>query len=236
MTSGFAVLAVLALIIFNTYAGARDGVFFSMYCLVRNTLAFFCAMTFCQPMALVFSALLSDKHPAPEYFVAISFAILLGGVFAFGRWLKVKYCLPGVHCPQWVDRIWGGTAGFLNAVVISGAVLILWSLFPFARYIPADYGRVRIEPSVLDTGAAMLTYYDYAAGRLGGNTPFLLEDEPLVEDLNNNGRADPNDAFRDVNGNRRWDRGWLWRYRNYADILLRQLEPIEIGTPPEEES
>jgi hypothetical protein len=235
MITTVAALVVLALLIFMTYAGVRDGLFFSAYALMRNMIAFMAAVTFCQPLAMLFSWVITDSYPAPQYFVPLGYAAAFGITFALGRWLKIRYTYPDAQCPLWVDRIAGGVAGFMNAYVVTGMLLILWTLLPFARYIPGDHGRLDPPSAIVDSGAVMLRTYDLFASNMPGNTPFLLEDEEVVEDHNNNGRAEPGESFDDVNGNGEWDRGWLWRYRNHAEVLAAQLEPLRVPTGGEDE-
>jgi len=217
---------VVALFVALIYAGARDGAFFTMYALVRNGLAFLCAVTFFRPLGATLSAMFSRTPPAPEYFVAIAFVLIFGAAVGAGRWLKVRYTFPDVKCFHAVDRSAGAGLGLLNAIVLTGTILIMWSLMPFARYIPADLGRAHLKVRTLDTGPAMLEFYAFASRRMPGGVVFLLHDETIHEDANGNGRADPGDAFTDVNQNGRWDRGWLWRYRTHADILPRHLEHV----------
>ena len=214
----------------NMTMAQYDGAFFSTYALTRNLIAFLCAMTFRENLAGVMERLISGKHPAHDYFVLISFVVILGAAFLLGRFLKVQYTVPQVPCPDLVDKIGGSTVGFVNGVLVSGVLLIAWSLVPFAKYIPADLGRVQIKAKALDTGAVMLCYYKFAEERMGGNVPFLLDDEKIVDDLNHNGRADPGEGFQDSNFNREWDRGWLWRYRNQASITPEAVEPLPVST------
>ena len=58
----------------------------------------------------------------------------------------------------------------------------------------------------------------------------MLDDEPLVTDVNNNGKFDPAseppEAFQDVNKNGRWDRGWLWRYNHSADFQTEDVDRV----------
>ncbi|MHC4592591.1 MAG: CvpA family protein [Planctomycetota bacterium] len=225
MTSVVAVLLILVLFALMTYAGVRDGAFFSLYALMRNAFAFFCAMSFCEPMARLLGKLIGHRYPAPDYWIAISFAAILGAVFATCRHLKMKYTAPNVPCPQVVDRVTGPAIGIINAVVVTGSLLILWSLLPFAKYIPGNLGHIHFKTGALDTGQAMLRFYSFASERMGGGG-FLLDDEPLVEDHNENARGDPGDSYDDVNENGRWDRGWLWRYRNHAMIDPSHLRPL----------
>jgi len=226
VTSALATLAVVLALGACTYGGQRDGFYFAIYSTARNLIAFLCAMTFCEPLAVMLTHLISDKGPAHAYFVVISFAATFGIVFTLLRWLKIKYTYPVVECPMLVDRIGGGAAGLFGGIALSGTVLILWSLMPFMAYIPADLGRIEIHSKTLDTGAIMLKFYDNTAGRMKGNTEFLLEDEELVSDPNKNGRADPGEQYNDLNLNGKWDRGWLWKYKNYANINFQRLEPF----------
>ncbi len=228
-----AFLLILVIIGAMIYAGQRDGAFFSSYALMRNFIAFLCAMTFAQPVANVMQRFMGGGYPAPDYYVPIGFVLVFAIVFMLGRWLKVQYTQPNVECIALVDRIAGAAVGLMNGFVITGALLILWSLFPFLNYMPADYGYVRPR---LDTGAAMLRVYGYVEGRMGGGRVFLLEDEPVDPDLdqNNNGRPDmAGEAYQDLNENGEWDRGWLWRYRNAADLLPRDLEPLNVSVSEE---
>jgi len=233
MTSVVAFLIILLLLGFMTYAGLRDGLFFSTYALMRNILAFLFAMTFCEPLARIFCKVFTSNYPAMLYFVPLAFAIIYGAVFALGRWLKVTYTIPRIECPVYVDRIAGPIVGFTNAVVVSGTLLIAWSLFPVMRYAPNDIGYLKPR---IDTGTTMLRYYSYAEKRMGGNMPFLLHDEAVNDDRNQNGRPDLfGESFSDVNGNGVWDRGWLWKYRHHADIAPMQLDPLGLPKPETED-
>lgn len=218
MTAIIVLLAVLALLVAMAYAGYRDGLFAATYALVRSVIGFLCAMTFCQPLASFLTSAISSTEPMPKYFVPISYIGIFGIVLAIGRWLKVSYTDPGVSCPASVDRVAGPIVGLLHAVVFTGALLVFWSLLPFAKYVPADLGRVNAKLGALDTGATMLKFYDFAQERMPGNTPFLLEDEPVQGRTQGEQPPAPGEAFEDVNGNGKWDRGWLWKYRHYADI------------------
>jgi uncharacterized membrane protein required for colicin V production len=226
MTSVIATIVVILIVGLSIYGGLRDGAVFTLYTTTRNAFAFLCAMTFCQPMARVLMKLLTSKHPAYDYFVVLSFVAIFGAVFAIARWLKVRFTIPYVHCPKPVDRSVGPTVGLLNGVVVTGMLLVLWSLLPFARYLPGDLGRVRVSVSALDTGLAMLKFYDFVEDRMGGSRLFLLRDEPLTFDPDENGRYDPRDRYDDLNRNGRWDRGWIWRYRNYAEITSDDLRAV----------
>ena len=226
MLSVIATLVVLVLLVLMAIAGFRDGAFFSTYALLRNLLAFFCAMTFCQPLARLLELLISDTYPAYDYFLAISFAGMFGGVFVLARLLKVRFTVPSVQCPELADRIVGPGLGVLNAVVMTGTVLILWSLFPFVKYIPGDLGRMQVKGRLLDSGSHMLRVYNFAEQRMGGGRVFLLDDEPIDVDDNKNRRADPGEGFIDRNKNERWDRGWLWKYHNHAAVDPSDIEPL----------
>ncbi len=226
MTSTIGLLVVLVLLGLMGFAGYRDGIFFTTYALMRNLVGFVCAMSFCQHVARVFEALTSDTPTAHEYFVLISFVLIMAIVFMLGRWLKTQYTVGSVPCAEYADKIAGPVIGVLNGVVITGFLLITWSMLPFAKYVPGDYGRLQIKAGVLDTGAMMLRYYKYAEQRMGGSTPFLLHDERIEEDPNQNGRADEGEGYFDANQNGQWDRGWLWKYRNYASITWEDVEDL----------
>ncbi|GAH68876.1 unnamed protein product, partial [marine sediment metagenome] len=203
MTSTIATLIVLVLMGAMVYAGYRDGLFEAIFSLMRNLIAFVCAMTFCEPLARLLAAVITDKPPAYEYFVPISFLLTFGVVAGLGRWLRIRYTNPEVPCPLLVDRIGGPVVGLLSAVVLTGTLLILWSLLPFVKYVPGNYGRIQIKASVLDAGSGMLRFYSLAEKRMGG-AEFLLHDEPLEPDVNRNGRFDNDvegEAFRNINRN-----------------------------------
>lgn len=231
MTSIIAVLVVVLLLGLTLYAGLRDGVFFTSYALLRNVFAFFCAMSFCEPLARALMRLLTSTHPAFEYFRVFCFLGIFGVVFVIARWLKMKYTTPYVTCPKLVDRIGGPILGLFSGVVVSGTLLVLWSLLPFAKYMPGDSGRIEITLNTLDTGVAMLRFYGFAEQRMGGGRPFLLEDEPLTKDRDNDGRYDRerDDQYEDLNRNGRWDRGWIWRYHNHAELTSSDLTDV-LGT------
>lgn len=251
MISIIATLVVLAMLAFSTYSGLKQGAFFAVYTFMRSLIVFLVVMTFCEPLAQLGTALVSDKYPAYEYFVVISFAFLMGLTSAIIRKLKVSLTVPRIPMPRPVERACGGVFGLLNGAVISGMVLVLWTLMPFAKYIPGNGGHLHVGAHLLDTGHAVLVSYDSIQGKFGGNDDFLLdENEPMIEgkDENANGQPDgENDVFDDINGNGRWervnrwitldgfgrfddingngrlDRGWLVRYRKHADI-----EPIDM--------
>jgi hypothetical protein len=223
------ILGVILVTALITYSGVREGAFVSVCALARDTLAFMCAMTLCQPAAAALGRLFMAPYPWPDYFVGVSFAGLFGGTAALLRWLKVRFAFPGVQCSVVVERAAGGCFGFANAVVLTGTVLILVSLFPFAKYLPGDAGRIAMQGTPTDTGAVMLRFYSLASKRMAGARKFLLLDERLTLDANGNGRCDPGeDEYEDANANGQWDRGWLWQYHNYADIRPEHLKPLNL--------
>ena len=223
MTSIIATLFVLTLLILMPLAGYRDGLFFSTYALVRNLFAFICAMVFSEKLAGVFEGIFTDAYPAHEYFTLISFALIFALVFMIARRLKMQYTIPHVQAIGLVDKIAGPIVGFLNAVIMTGTVLIFASMLPFAKYAPGDMGHFSVRSPKLDTGVAMLRVFDYLHDRMQGGR-FPLDPEPLLGDANGNGRADPGEPFDDQDGDGVWDRGWLWRYRDYAEIRLDDLD------------
>ena len=226
MTSILALLVVLVLLLAMAYAGYRDGFFIATYALMRSLVAFLCAMTFCEPLRAVLASIIGSKYPLPQYLLPISFILIFGAILVFGRWLKIRYTDPGISCPAAVDQSMGPVVGILNAVVFTGALLVFWSMLPFAKFLPADLGRVNTKLGSIDTGYRMIAFYDFVQDRMGGNTPFLLEDETIENDVNGDRRAEPGDEFTDLNANGTWDRGWAWKYGHYADIGRNVLARI----------
>jgi hypothetical protein len=219
-------LFVVVLVILMGLAGFRDGAWFTMYALVRNAIAFVCAMTFAGPLGRLFEGIITKSGHAREYFFCIAFALIVAVVIVLARWLKVTYTVPHVPCGVWPDRIAGPALGLVNGMVVTGIVFVLWSLVPFAKYLPGDVGSIKVN-SKLDTGAAMLRFYKYVERRAGGSQPFLLDDEPLLVDVNGNGRFENDVAgeeYDDRNVNGVWDRGWMWKYKNQGQVLPSDLE------------
>ncbi len=231
MMSTLATIVIIVVFLVLTYAGARDGAYFSAYVLVRNCLAFICSVTFFQQLGSLLTGTISRRPPAPEYFDAMAFVAIFGIVLGVGRWLKVKYTFPQVDCPVWLERVGGVSFGVLNAIILTGTILVMWSMVPVAPYIPGDGGRAYVKARAFDTGPAVLKFYDFMTRRIPGGAVFLYDDEPVPQDANGNGRADPGDGFEDTNGNGRWDRGWLWKYRNHADIWPSRVQRIILQTP-----
>lgn len=230
MSGVFATLFVLAVLVLMPLAGYRDGLFFSTYALVRNFIAFLCAMTFRDKLAGLMAAMISRNPTAEGYFAVISFVLIFGAIFMLGRWLKVTYTVPQVQGISLVDRIGGPIVSVLNVVVTTGTVFIVFSMLPFARFLPGDLGRFQIQGGIFDTGATMLRVFDHVQGCMGGGREFLLHPETITTDANLNGRADPDDLFDDADRNGLWDRGWLWHYRNFCEI-----QPEDIPPEPAEE-
>lgn len=224
-------LAAFALLGLLIYSCARDGAFASVYVLLRNLLAFMVAMTLMEPLASLVMLVVPKHHPWPLYCRVVAFAGVFGAVFATARWLKIEHTPGEVSAFTLVDRIAGGICGAVNWIVVIGVLLILWSLLPFVKFIPGDFGRIETDSGLLFPGEAILRFYGFTAGRMPGGRKFLVEDEKLEADANGNGAFDAGDQFRDVNNNGVWDRGWLWRYRNHADFHFKDIELVvpEIG-------
>ena len=231
------VLLVLAVMI---YGGYRSGLFEGVFALCRNLLAFLIGVTFCGPLTGLITSMVPDfeLHPGPLYLRVISLALLFAITFGLAGFLRGRYAGTHVEAIRLVDPIAGSVLGFFNGVILTGIVLILWALMPFAKYIPGDFGRIQTERLPLDTGSIMLHVYDYVSGRMGGGKSFLLESEPITADANNDGLPDsrrdldgdgapdpvPGESFTDVNDNGRWDRGWVWLYRRHADFYKRDVD------------
>jgi hypothetical protein len=224
MINTFALLVVLGLLALTAYAGVRDGAYEAVFGFVRNLLAFVLAMTFAEPVSLLMRRYISAEYPLREYFVPIAFMLILGGTIALARTLKLSYLVSSVECPQLVDQLAGGFAGLFAGVILTGSFLVLWSLFPFPKYLPGDAGRISI-PSGIDTGAAVLRLYGVFEGSFGAADFPLDYHEPIEPDVNENGRYDPDldEGFYDLNRNGQWDRSWMWRYINHADITMVDL-------------
>jgi hypothetical protein len=223
---------LIALIV---YAGYRNDTFSSVSGLLRNFLAFLMAMTFFEPLAGLLSSIISNRHPWPENFRPLSLALLYGVVMLVTMWAKTKYSPPQVPSYQIADRISGVVCGVASGIIITGFILILWSVIPFSKYLPGDFGRVETDRLMLnlDSGRIMLRFYGFTARKMGGGRPFLLEDEPVTVDFDGDKEFDQNlgEEWQDVNRNGRWDRGWLWRYRHHADFNRDDLAVVTSAAP-----
>lgn len=223
MTTIIVSLVVILLILAMIYSGQRDGGFVAAYSLMRNLLGFLIAMTFYGPVSELINSQANIAEPGPAYVELGSFVVLYGVVVGLGRWLRLNYTVPDVNSFQWLDRGLGGALGLANGLVVSGVLLIVWSLCPFMKYLPMDYGRADPKGLWVDSGSVMLEFYDFATGRIPGSKRFVLR-EPLTQDADGDGEVDPGE-YEDVNENGEWDPGWMWKYRNHADIT-----PEDIGT------
>ena len=219
-----ALLGTLVLVGVMTYAGYRDGAFQTAYSLLRNLIGFLLAMTLFEALGNLLTVFFPKTHPGPLYYSALMFAVILALVFSLGRWVKIEFTKITVSTYPLVDRIAGIACGLANGIVLTGTLLVLWSLLPFAKFVPGDLGRVdpdrlRAGPVSLDAGRAMLSFYKFTADKVSGGRTFLLDDEP---------RSPPDEEgrfrYEDVNRNGQWDRGWLWRYRTQGDFHLDDLE------------
>ena len=233
-----ALLGGLILIGLMTYTGWRDGAFAGLYSLLRNLLAFLFAMTLFKPAAELLQFVFPGRHPWPAYLDAFSVAAIYALVVGAIRWAKMRYTAPGVHTFNAVDRIVGPICALAAGVILSGFLLILWSMMPFAKHLPYDLGRVNNNALPADTGSATLRFYGFLYDKVPGRRMFLLHDEKLVADVNKNGRFDTGlgEQFEDLNKNGRWDRGWLWRYRHGADFTPEDLDAVTPADARKEES
>ncbi|MBS3762677.1 MAG: CvpA family protein [Planctomycetes bacterium] len=223
------VAILLLLVIFGImiYGGISSGFFDSVYALMRNLLGFVLALSLCDPLTCLMTGLITrfKLHPGPLYMRMIVFATVFGVTVGVAGTLRRKLTSPDLPSYPIADPVAGGILGVFNGLVVSGFVLILYALLPFVKYIPGDAGRIETQKLPVDSGALMLKYYGYLSDRMGGSKKFLVDPEPVLPggDRNGDGLPDgrnpvPGKAFRDLNGNGRWDRGWLWRYRSHADI------------------
>jgi len=243
-----AVVLTLLIIAATAYGGYKNGAFFSTYALTRNLFGFLVAMTLFEPVGAVAAKVFGHAHPVPLYCEAVSFVALFIAVFVGARYLKVRFTPATVPGASLVDQIGGGFLGLVNGILIAGFVLIVWSLMPFAKFIPADFGRVDAERLPVDAGGIMLRFYGLTAKRMPGGRVFLVGPEEVLNDQDGDGRPDtsrdidqdgtpdpvPGEDFEDANGNGRWDRGWLWRYRSFAEITrtdLQRVSGVKQGAP-----
>jgi hypothetical protein len=230
MLTIIAVLVVLLLLGLNLYSGIRDGAFYAISACVRSLVAFLVAMTFCEPMAMLMKRYIAHTHPAYQYWRIIAFGFLLGLTVTIFRKLKVRFTPPEVPCHPVVDKSVGPVFGLLNGVMISGMILIMYTMVPAVKYLPNNHGDLGMAGRTADTGGRLLRFYSFVEKRFGGGATFLLdENEPMRPglDLNNNGQPDLPDedinSIVDLNGNGEWDEGWLVRYRDHA-----RIEPIDM--------
>ena len=223
-----AVLVALAFLGLLVYSGVRDGAFFSIYVLMRNLFGFLLAMALMEPLASFLMLFTPKWHPWPQYSRSLAFPLVFALFFALARWLKMRFTPAKVPTFPPADRIVGGACGMLNWVVLVGILLILWSLMPFAKFIPGDFGRIKTDSGLLFPGKAMLRFYKFTTNRMPGGRVFLLDDEPVVDDADGDNEFDPDtdESFEDVNNNGVWDRGWLWRYKNHADFHVSDVELV----------
>lgn len=222
-----ALLALIVIIVFFTYEGYCNGLYQSTYLLMNHIIGFLIALTFGKPLAALVQHLvpLLETHPMPEYLTVTSVVVLFAVTRGAGSFLRQRFTVGGVDAMDLVDRIGGSILGLADGFVISGFTLIVLTLMPFLAYIPGDYGRIRTTSLPVDTGALMLNFYKLSAQKMGGGRPFLMENEPVLQDQNMDGAPDGGfgQEYKDVNSNGTWDRGWMWKYRNNADFTVRDV-------------
>lgn len=228
-----AFLATAVIIGIMAYEGIKTGLFDASLKLVRDLLALIVCITLAGPIALgVLSRLpgMGDP-PVPSYLYVVVFGLCYGGMIILFNQLKDRIFRTKVSVQKYADMVGGGLLGAVDGVILSGMLLIFWTLLPFVPYMPSDVGRINTRSLPLDTGSLALKVYACVADRMQGNTPFLMDAEPVIEDDNVETESTVEDTigdykivFNDLNGNGRWDRGWLWHYRNHADLKSREVE------------
>lgn len=223
-----AFIVTFGLICMMTYAGYRDGAFSGAYALARHLVAFLVAMTLVAPVAGLIGYVLPSTYPWDLYARVIALATLYAAVLGLARWAKTSFTPARVPSFPLVDHISGVPLGLASGIVLTGFLLILWSLMPFARYLPQDVGRVNPDSLLVDSGGAMLGFYSFMARKMPGGRTFLLEDEPVTEDVDGDGEFDDGvgEEWKDVNRNGRWDRGWLWYYGHNSDFTPDVLKVV----------
>ncbi|MFW5923909.1 MAG: CvpA family protein, partial [Planctomycetota bacterium] len=158
-----------------------------------------------------------QTYPGPDYLLPVCFATLFAVMCGIARSLRNRFTAAEVPSFNLVDRIGGASLGLVNGVVISGVVLILWSLMPFAPAVPADWGRVRTRELPLDSGALMLQFYSHASDRMGGED-FVLRTPDDERETVNEGEELPETRYPAL------ENGWLWLYRHHADFRPEDVE------------
>jgi hypothetical protein len=220
MSTGFVTLIIVVAILGSAYGGYAGGLYEGLYGFLREFIAFVVAVTFGLPLSHLIADLAGTAYLTEGYFELISFCLLVIGIFGLGRWLRTQFTVPAVRCVKGLDEAGGALMGALHGGVLIGIVLVAWSMMPFVKYIPGDYGRVN-PPAALDTGAMLLKTYGWMAEGMGGND-YVVYGETLKQDKNDNGMVDEGE-YKDMNGNGKWDPGLLWQYRHHADIYPETL-------------
>jgi len=230
MSTGIAII-VLLVICAAGYGGYSAGLFESLYGVVREMSAFIIAITFGLPLSDLLVDMMGTQYLSEDYYELIGFFALILGVFALVRWLRTGFTIPVIRCVPGLNEGGGALVGALHGVVITGIILIGWSMLPVAKYIPSDAGRLN-PPAALDTGSLLLKSYGLVAEAMGGND-YVVYGEPLKSDKNNDGQVDDGE-FEDLNGNGEWDVGLLWHYRHYADIRPEDISEGIVFRPDKE--
>lgn len=232
MTTGIATVVIIGVVLATAYGGYAAGMYESLYGVLRELSAFFVAVTFGLPLSDVLADLVGTAYLSEGYYRVIAFFLLVIGMFALGRWLRTRFTVPVVRMVRGLNEGGGAAVGALHGVVITGILLVGWSMMPVVKYIPRDYGRID-PPAALDTGAMVLKVYGWVAEGMGGND-YVVYGEKLTSDQNGNGLVDQGE-FEDINGNGEWDPGLLWRYRHHADIYPETFSGgivMKPGGPP----
>jgi len=229
MTTGIALVVIIGTILAAAYGGYAGGLYESLYGLLRELSAFIVAITFGLPLSDLLADTAGTAYLSRGYYEFIAFAALVIGIFALGRWLRTRFTIPVVRTLPGLNEGGGALLGALHGMVITGIILVAWSLMPVVKYIPRDHGRID-PPAALDTGSIMLKVYGGAAEAMGGND-YVVYGEPLTEDANGNGEVDQGE-FEDLNGNGEWDPGLLWQYKHHADIYPETLSGGLVHRPP----
>ena len=222
-------LIIVGVILGSAYGGYAAGLYESLYGFMRELLAFVVAITFGLPLSDLLADLAGTAYLTRGYYELISFFALVVGVFALGRWLRTEFTVPIVRSLKGLNEAGGALGGGLHGGVIIGIILVAWSMMPFVKYLPRDYGRMN-PPAALDTGAMLLKTYGWMAEGMGGND-YVIYGEKLKKDTNDNGLVDKGE-YEDLNGNGEWDPGLLWHYKHHADIYPEALEGGVVLRPP----
>lgn len=202
----------LVIIIFSCFGGYNEGIFESSFIFFRSAFAFIISFTLAVPLTnlIVAHVEIFEQYPVPGYLQAVFFAAFFVILIGVSDNLRFKYLFSSIDITvnKYADKIAGTGIGFLNGIVLSGFVMILWAMLPFVSFLPGDMGRVKTENFLIDSGAILLRSYAHLSHRMGGSEFPLQDTEIEVED---------EDKVR---------KSWMFYYRNHADFKLKTFDAL----------
>ncbi len=209
-------IAILLILAMTLYGGYSGGIYESSSMFFRNMLAFILAFTLFLPASALLAGVAQPlkEYPLIDYLQVVTFAALFIATIAIWDQVKFRYFFApdSVTLNRYADRIGGGLLGAMNGVILGGFILILWTMLPFVKFLPRDFGRVHTDRLPVDAGAVLLKSYAHSSDRMGGGRFPLTGFEADDED--------------DETIPQRRRRGWLWYYRTHADLTSYDMERI----------